>query len=665
MFDGMPTPQSGHENYRYGHPNPIQSSVLGGSTSFSEQNLDGRPQPYGFHNLNRQSVFLADGTEHSYFTLPADYPLEQATPTMSPSAAEHISVTPQSSVAAQAAGLAIVPSSKANNTVDSDSLFVHILQLPTTAQDTSNVCKEMHVYDIYEEDMSYLNGMDEHLAKPFHKASDNASSEDFTDVTCTRAPSVFVNLSIKCSVRNNRTELPSLPDSELCGEQRKPQHGNNQQRNFLLAEMRREVWDPGTSTSLHSSMANLCNQGGTYGREVWDPGDTNLHVLFMIADGATELQCTDADQSTMVPILAMHFGEKRATISEATMASQDSPASLTPLLMHVDDMQLSTSVQVAPGMFEEIPVYDDYDYEEDGNGSLNFFVELCDTGGQQKQYNSETPIYDHEEPHCAAKLESDNELLAVCFNNTSDNAFSQEGTTYFRFPHGPLIHDVRSIELTKEKSTQAVSILYVQATVCCDDWRSEINIKKREVLINKHDMVYPCDLNTDKVPLSSGPCIWDPGIDLFSYKKLYHFIWIPLSAIPLIHQLHPKNFCSWWDFSLKKGRQVQWDPGIKLLLYEFWRLKTLSKGTEYAMRHLFSVKFGTHNFTYFSDTADIMCCPLPNLLQHGRNVTEVLRFWRSTFNSMHHCQICHICTTRSFLFHCHGIPLWLIHFQVP
>lgn len=80
VLEEMPTPRSDYENYSSGNPNPIQISVHGESTNFSEQNLDGRPQSYGFHNLNRQSVFLADGTECSYFTLPADYPLERAVP---------------------------------------------------------------------------------------------------------------------------------------------------------------------------------------------------------------------------------------------------------------------------------------------------------------------------------------------------------------------------------------------------------------------------------------------------------------------------------------------------------------------------------------------------------------------------------------------------------
>ncbi|PKA58277.1 Protein suppresor of gene silencing 3 [Apostasia shenzhenica] len=34
------------------------------------------PQPYGFHNLERRTVVLADGTVRSYFALPPDYPLE-------------------------------------------------------------------------------------------------------------------------------------------------------------------------------------------------------------------------------------------------------------------------------------------------------------------------------------------------------------------------------------------------------------------------------------------------------------------------------------------------------------------------------------------------------------------------------------------------------------
>jgi hypothetical protein len=38
------------------------------------------PEQYGVHNLSRQTVFRADGTEHSYYTLPENYPLELASP---------------------------------------------------------------------------------------------------------------------------------------------------------------------------------------------------------------------------------------------------------------------------------------------------------------------------------------------------------------------------------------------------------------------------------------------------------------------------------------------------------------------------------------------------------------------------------------------------------
>jgi hypothetical protein len=75
------------------------------------------PEQYGFHNLNRQNVFLADGTEHSYYVLRGDSSAEQVTPPMLPSVAENVGTTPQPSVAAQAAGLAPVPCSKANNRV--------------------------------------------------------------------------------------------------------------------------------------------------------------------------------------------------------------------------------------------------------------------------------------------------------------------------------------------------------------------------------------------------------------------------------------------------------------------------------------------------------------------------------------------------------------------
>ena len=154
----MPTPHSlhgthaispGYWNHSYCHQTPIPSScVQGGSTNLSEQNPDGMPQSYGFHNLHRQSVFLLDGSEHSYFTLPADYP----TPPMSHSALVNVAVEAPPSVAAQAACLTPGLSPKANNTADSESTFIDSRQQTMIVQDASNVFNEMPVYDLYEED---------------------------------------------------------------------------------------------------------------------------------------------------------------------------------------------------------------------------------------------------------------------------------------------------------------------------------------------------------------------------------------------------------------------------------------------------------------------------------------------------------------------------------
>jgi hypothetical protein len=99
-------------------------------------------------------VSLADGTKLEYFALPEDYPLQQASPPISPSAEEKYGVTAPLSIAAQATGLSPVIFSEANNTAGSQPMLVHNLQLTVTAKDTLKVCKEIHVYDIYEEEVS-------------------------------------------------------------------------------------------------------------------------------------------------------------------------------------------------------------------------------------------------------------------------------------------------------------------------------------------------------------------------------------------------------------------------------------------------------------------------------------------------------------------------------
>ena len=71
------------------------------------------PQSYGFHNLHRQSVFLSDGSEHSYFTLPAD----------------------------------------------SESTFIGSRHQAMVVQDASNVFKEMPVYDVWKLQVTPMFGV--------------------------------------------------------------------------------------------------------------------------------------------------------------------------------------------------------------------------------------------------------------------------------------------------------------------------------------------------------------------------------------------------------------------------------------------------------------------------------------------------------------------------
>jgi hypothetical protein len=91
-------------------------------------------------------------------------------------------------------------------------------------------------------------------------------------------------------------------------------------------------------------------------------------------------------------------------------------------------------------------------------------------------------------------------------------------------------------------------IWYWTAWVCVLTMPQMIQSVKRlqilhfHVLINKYSITSPCDLNNDKevpfglhyqLPLSHAPCIWDPGIDLFSYKRLHLVPWfhVPLYII--------------------------------------------------------------------------------------------------------------------------------------
>jgi hypothetical protein len=55
----------------------VISTVPAAPSYVAPQLLEEMPQCYGLHDLNRHSLFRANGTEQSYFTLPTDYPLER------------------------------------------------------------------------------------------------------------------------------------------------------------------------------------------------------------------------------------------------------------------------------------------------------------------------------------------------------------------------------------------------------------------------------------------------------------------------------------------------------------------------------------------------------------------------------------------------------------
>jgi len=233
--------------------------VHGGSTNLSEQYVDEVPKSYGFNDLISQSVILADGTERRYYVLSEDYPLNQVTPPMPSSAVGKVGVTAAQSVAAQAAGLPPVLCSKANITTGS-GLLVPNLPQPAKVQDAAHLFKEPPVYDIYEEDNSCLNCMDEQLATPFHKASENASREQL--LTCfskaAKTEQTSACLNIVTDVLDVTLEKQQQDDEKRanCSVIMASDSVVTWSSHFSIEHNLRELtllWDPGASAFLHSS----------------------------------------------------------------------------------------------------------------------------------------------------------------------------------------------------------------------------------------------------------------------------------------------------------------------------------------------------------------------------------------------------------------------------
>lgn len=83
-----------------------------------------------------------------------------------------------------------------------------------------------------------------------NKVSHDAFGEDATAFKFIHVPHLFVGGSIECSMSNNKIELTSLPDSELCGKPGEAQQVNNQQLNKLITDAGRKQWDPGILNTM-------------------------------------------------------------------------------------------------------------------------------------------------------------------------------------------------------------------------------------------------------------------------------------------------------------------------------------------------------------------------------------------------------------------------------
>jgi hypothetical protein len=386
-----------------------------------------------------------------------------------------------------------------------------------------------------------------------------------------------------------------------------------------------------------------------------------------------------------------------------------------------------TAMQDASSVFKELSVYDVS--EEDMTACRRCLcpavhtIEI-DTEELEVKVDSGKPTICLERPtdsifRFANEKKSGTELLAVCFKNSSNNSFSDE-VTDLAIPYGPIIDVDRSSNLPNEKSTQAAPILCDQeTTVHCHDEKSEINIMKQDderacsFLILKSSnrcATKSSSLLSIEHSMRELRLLWDPGALLLPHL-------CNGSAIIILQQLYNKDIYLMLEFLLEKRRQVQWDPGIKFILYELW---WLSKSTTSAFRHLLVVKFGTHNYSSFTGTATYLCCPTANFIQQRRNIAALLYFlqykllssvveratWQSQVASasyvwdrgtillqyksvlllllkekekvtlvleqwifwcsaIHYYHIFQRCTAIRSLFHCHGTHIWLINFQVP
>jgi hypothetical protein len=125
---------------------------------------------------------------------------------------------------------------------------------------------------------------------------------------------------------------------------------------------------------------------------------------------------------------------------------------------------------------------------------------------------------------------------------------------------------------------------------------------------------------------------------------------------------HTITLLSFWSPSFEMAK-LQWDPRVGIfssmyLWLQGWtaRIATVKPLLGLQISELVTWQRRVTTASYVWDPGTV-------LLQYK----SIWLLWltEEKENPMHYCQIFQRCTAMSSQFHCHGIPLWLINFQVP
>jgi hypothetical protein len=127
-----------------------------------------------------------------------------------------------------------------------------------------------------------------------------------------------------------------------------------------------------------------------------------------------------------------------ASLATVPCSKANNTASSESMLIH--NLQVPTPVQDASSVFKEMAIYDVYEDVTDCRSCVRpaVYTTEIDTEEVEVKVDSGKPISSFQRPtdsifSFANEKKSDAELLAVCFKNTSNNAFSEEATDVPRF----------------------------------------------------------------------------------------------------------------------------------------------------------------------------------------------------------------------------------------